>query len=58
MLGRVSGVLGFPAKREIGDCYVWGAWGDGEVSRVVLGACCDIKSIIAHYTELRHCMGS
>lgn len=23
--GRVSGMLGFPAKREIGDCYIWGS---------------------------------
>jgi hypothetical protein len=30
---RMSGVLGAPppAKREIGDCYVWGGWGDAEV---------------------------
>jgi hypothetical protein len=26
---RVSGVLGFPARREIGDCYIWGAWSTG-----------------------------
>jgi hypothetical protein len=25
--GRVTGVLGFPAKREMGDCYVWGSSG-------------------------------
>jgi hypothetical protein len=25
----VSGVLGFPARREIGDCYIWGVWGGG-----------------------------
>lgn len=20
-------MLGFPTRRELGDCYIWGAWG-------------------------------
>lgn len=28
---RLSGLLGLPEKREIGDCYIWGDWGDLEV---------------------------
>lgn len=28
---RLSGLLGSPEKREIGDCYIWGDWGDLEV---------------------------
>eukprot|EP00878_Enallax_costatus_P013317 GHUV01013923.1.p1 GENE.GHUV01013923.1~~GHUV01013923.1.p1 ORF type:complete len:399 (+),score=132.40 GHUV01013923.1:152-1348(+) len=27
---RLSGLLGLPEKREIGDCYIWGDWGDLE----------------------------
>lgn len=28
-LTRVSGVLGFPTRRELGDCFIWGAWSGG-----------------------------
>jgi hypothetical protein len=38
---RMSGVLGAPppAKREIGDCYVWGGWGDAEVGDTLCAKC-------------------
>lgn len=29
--------LALPLKREIGDCYIWGGWGDAEVGALCLG---------------------
>eukprot|EP00883_Tetradesmus_obliquus_P007882 jgi/Sobl393_1/18538/SZX64696.1 len=43
---RMSGVLGAPppAKREIGDCYIWGGWGDAEAAAAVAGGDCTLQS--------------
>ncbi|KIY92016.1 putative E3 ubiquitin-protein ligase HERC2 [Monoraphidium neglectum] len=45
--GRVSGVLGFPARREIGDCYIWGGW-SGEDGRLSGGSA---RPVLLHHTH-------